>query len=57
MSKFILHFAIFYYFFLYYCNIVTFLNKGDAMSLIIKNAENLFEKFERRLENWAEKLF
>jgi len=27
------------------------------MSLFIKNAETLFEKFEARIENWAEKLF
>jgi len=27
------------------------------MSLLIKNAESLFEKFESRLESWAEKLF
>jgi len=27
------------------------------MSLFIKNAESLFEKFESHLENWAEKLF
>lgn len=31
--------------------------KGFKMSLIIKNAETLFEKFEIRLEKWAEKLF
>jgi len=27
------------------------------MSLLIKNAESLFEKFEKHLEKWAEKLF
>jgi len=27
------------------------------MSLLIKNAETLFERFENRIEMWAEKLF
>jgi len=27
------------------------------MSLFIKNAETLFEKFESKMERWAEKLF
>jgi len=27
------------------------------MSIIIKNAESLFERFERKCELWAEKLF
>jgi len=27
------------------------------MSILIKNAESLFEKFERGCEVWAEKLF
>jgi len=31
--------------------------KGDKMSLLIKNAETLFEKFEYQMEIWAEKLF
>lgn len=31
--------------------------KGFRMSVIIINAETLFEKFETRLEEWAEKLF
>ena len=31
--------------------------KGSEMSLVIKNAESLFEKFENSIEKWAEKLF
>lgn len=31
--------------------------KGFKMSLIIKNAETLFERFEAKIENWAEKIF
>lgn len=31
--------------------------KGYEMSLIIKNAESLFERFENSIEEWAEKLF
>jgi len=27
------------------------------MSIIIKNAENFFERFEKKCEIWAEKLF
>jgi len=27
------------------------------MSIIIKNAETMFEKFEYKMEIWAEKLF
>jgi len=27
------------------------------MSKMIKNAESLFEKFERSIEDWANKLF
>jgi len=27
------------------------------MSLLIKNAETLFERFENKMEIWAEKLF
>jgi len=27
------------------------------MSLFIKNAETLFERFENKMEIWAEKLF
>jgi len=27
------------------------------MALIIKNAESIFEIFEAKIENWAEKLF
>jgi len=31
--------------------------KGYKMSIIIKNAESMFEKFEKRMEEWAERLF
>ena len=31
--------------------------KGYEMSVIIKNAESLFERFENTIEVWAEKLF
>jgi len=31
--------------------------KGVIMSLLIKNAETLFERFENKMEIWAEKLF
>jgi len=45
----------------YYIFCVEFLhilnNKGLKMSILIKNAENLFEKFEKTCEEWAEKLF
>jgi len=27
------------------------------MSIIIKNAETLFERFESKMEMWAEKIF
>jgi len=27
------------------------------MSLVLKNAESLFEKFENCIEEWAEKIF
>jgi len=27
------------------------------MSLLIKNAESLFERFENEIEKWAEKVF
>ena len=38
---------------------IEFVNKlkGYEMSLIIKNAESLFERFENSVEEWAEKLF
>ena len=32
-------------------------NKGNKMSIIIKNAENMFERFETSIEKWAEKIF
>jgi len=58
MSKFSLHFAIF---FILYCKIMYILGnskrKGDKMSIIMKNAETMFEKFESKMEIWAEKLF
>ncbi len=31
--------------------------KGYEMSLVLKNAESLFEKFENCIEEWAEKIF
>ncbi|PHQ91886.1 MAG: hypothetical protein COB42_02740 [Sulfurimonas sp.] len=31
--------------------------KGFDMSIVIKNVESLFEKFEKSIEIWAEKLF
>lgn len=31
--------------------------KGYEMSMIIKNAESLFERFESSVEKWANKLF
>jgi hypothetical protein len=31
--------------------------KGLKMSLIMKNAESLFEKFENSVEKWANKIF
>jgi hypothetical protein len=31
--------------------------KGYKMSIIIKNAESMFERFESKMEIWAEKLF
>jgi len=31
--------------------------KGNIMSVIIKNAETLFGKFETKMELWAEKIF
>jgi len=27
------------------------------MAILIKNAETLFERFERKIEMWAERLF
>jgi len=32
-------------------------DEGYKMSIIIKNAETMFEKFESKMELWAEKLF
>jgi len=58
MSKFSLQFAIFlsiYFILMYY---FTYLKeKGCKMSIIIKNAESMFERFESKMERWAEKLF
>ena len=31
--------------------------KGYKMSIIIKNAESIFERFESKMEIWAEKIF
>ena len=33
------------------------LTKGFKMSIIIKNAESLFERFEKNVGIWAEKIF
>ena len=58
MSKIPLHFVIFFNF--YYKMKYYFLYlkiKGLNMSVIIKNAESLFERFESKMEIWAEKLF
>jgi len=58
MSKFSLHFDIFFsiYFILMYY-FVNLKEKGYEMSIIIKNAESMFERFESKMERWAEKLF
>ena len=44
---------------LYTKNLVVYVifNKGFVMSMIIKNAESIFEKFERSIEMWASKVF
>ena len=58
MSKFSLHFAIFfniYFKMMYY--FIYLKEKGCKMSIIIKNAESMFERFESKMEIWAEKLF
>jgi len=58
MSKIPLHFdifLIFYYKLMYY--FINLKDKGYKMSIIIMNAESLFEKFESKMEIWAEKLF
>ncbi len=39
------------------CVLFIKLLKGFEMSLVIKNAESLFQKFENNIEKWAEKLF
>jgi len=58
MSKKLWHFDIF---FIFYFNLVYYLQnleqKGYKMSIIIKNAESMFERFESKMEIWAEKLF
>ena len=33
------------------------LTKGFEMSILIKNAETLFERFENSVGEWAEKIF
>ncbi|WP_324170458.1 hypothetical protein [Sulfurimonas sp.] len=40
-------------------NIVIFykLSKGYEMSIIINNAQSLFERFENSIEMWAKKVF
>jgi hypothetical protein len=31
--------------------------KGNIMAKIVKKANSLFDKFEQKLEQWAERLF
>jgi len=46
----------FYFLFKKFAIITLNLNKGYKMSIVIKNAENFFERFENKLEEWAEKI-
>lgn len=40
------------------CNIFLINSQKDyKMAILIKNAETLFERFETKIEMWAEKLF
>ena len=39
------------------CVVYVIFNKGYVMSMIIKNAESLFERFENSIEMWASKVF
>lgn len=57
MSKYICQFVIFLYFISKSCNNYCNSKKGYKMAIIIKNAESFFEKFENKMEIWAEKLF
>ncbi len=58
MSKFLLHFAIFFIFYFKMMYYFLYLKeKGYKMSIIIKNAESMFERFESKMEIWAEKIF
>lgn len=58
MSKIPLHFDIFFIFYFKMMYYFAYLKeKGYKMSIIIKNAESLFERFESKMEIWAEKLF
>ncbi len=43
--------------YLFYVIFLQSQKKGCKMSPIIKNAETLFERFESKMELWAEKLF
>jgi len=56
-SKFIWQFAIFFTItskIVYYLSNLT---KGYDMSIIIENAQSLFQRFENSVEEWADKLF
>ncbi len=39
------------------CVVFCIFNKGFVMSMIIKNAESLFERFENSIEEWASRIF
>jgi hypothetical protein len=41
----------------FYVLFIQLKKEGEQMSLLIKNAETLFERFESKMEVWAEKLF
>jgi len=46
-----------FYIYCHLCVLFLKLIKGFEMSLIFKNAESLFQKFENQVEIWAEKVF
>ena len=39
------------------CVIFFKLNQGNEMSIVIKHTQSLLERFESKLEFWAEKVF
>ena len=46
-----------FYIYIEICVLFCIFNKGCEMSMIIKNAESLFERFENSIEMWASKVF